>query len=42
MFEGLEAFLTVDSTFLLGGGTASVEGRGKGVFVFVFKVKVDS
>ena len=53
MFEGLKAFLTVDSTFLLGGGeitdifvvgggTASVEGREKGVFVFVFKVEVDS
>jgi len=53
MFKGLEAFLTVDSTFLLeggkvtdifvvGGGTASAEGRGKGVFVFMFEVKVDS
>ena len=53
MFEGLGAFLTVDLTFLLGGGrvtdifvvgggAASVEDRGKRVFVFVFEVKVDS
>jgi len=53
MFKGLEAFLTVDSTFLLGGGgatdvfvveegAASVEDRGEGVFVFMSEVEVDS
>ncbi len=53
MFEGLGAFLTVDSTFLLGGGrttdifvvgggAASAEGKEKEVFVFVFEVEVDS
>jgi len=53
MIKGLEAFLTVDSTLLLGeggatnifvvgGGVASTEDREIGVFVFVFEVKVDS
>ena len=53
MFEGLEAFLIVDSIFLLegggatnifvmGGGAFSTEGRGEGVFIFVFEVEVDS
>ena len=53
MFKGLGAFLTVDSTFLLGGGGTtdifvvgegafSTEGRGEGVFIFMFKVEVDS
>jgi len=53
MFKGLGAFLTVDSTFLLGGGGATdifvvrgeatfVENRGEGVFIFVFEVKVNS
>jgi len=53
MFEGLGSFLTVDSTFLLGGGgatdifvvgggAASVEGRGDGVVVIVvFDVEVE-
>ena len=53
MFEGLEVFLTIDLTFLLGGGratdifvvgggAASAEGREKEVFVFVFEVEVNS
>ena len=53
MFEGLESFLIVDSTFLLGGGgaagifvvgegAASVEGRGDRVVVIVmFDVEVE-
>jgi len=53
MIEGLEAFLMVDSTFLLGegeatdifivgGGAASAEGRGVGLSIFVLKVEVYS
>ena len=53
MFKGLRAFLTVDSTFLLGGGGATdifivggeasfAKGRGEGIFIFVFEVRVDS
>jgi len=53
MFEGLGAFLIVDSIFLLrgggatnifvvGGGASSTKDIGKGVFVFIFKVEVDS
>ena len=53
MFEGLGVFLTIDLTFLLGGGratdifvvgggAASAEGREKEVFVFVFEVEVNS
>jgi len=53
MFEGLGAFLTVDSTFLLEGGgatdvfvvgegAASAKGREKGVFIFMSEVEVDS
>jgi len=53
MIEGLEAFLMVNSTFLLGegeatdafvveGGVASAEGRGVGLSVFVLKVEVHS
>jgi len=53
MFEGLEFFLMVDSTFLLGGGgaadifvvegeVASTEGRGDGVIIIiVFDVEVE-
>jgi len=53
MFKGLEAFLTVDSTFLLGKGGATdifivgeeaipIEGKGIGVFISIFEVKVNS
>jgi len=53
MFKGLGAFLTVESTFLLGGGGAtdvfvvgrgafSAEGREEGVFIFMFEVEVNS
>ena len=53
MFEGLESFLIVDSTFLLGGGGATdifvVEGgaasvfcRGDGVVIIVvFDIEVE-
>ena len=53
MFKGLRVFLTVDLTFLLGGGgatdvfvvgegAASAEGRREEVFIFVSEVKVNS
>jgi len=53
MIKDLEAFLIVDSTFLLGGGritdafvvgggATSIKGRGVRVFVFVFEVKFNS
>jgi len=53
MFKGLEAFLTVDSTFLLGEGGATdifivgekaipIEGKGIGIFISIFEVKVNS
>jgi len=53
MFKGLGAFLTVDSTFLLGGGGATdvfvvggevvpMEGREIEVFISIFEIEVDS
>jgi len=53
MFKGLGAFLTVDSTFLLGGGGATdvfvvggevvpMEGGEIEVFISIFKIEVDS
>jgi len=42
MFEGLGSFLTVDSTFLLGGGIVSAKGREDEVVVIVmFDVEVE-
>jgi len=53
MFKGLGAFLTVDSTFLLGGGGATdvfvvggevvpMEGGEIEVFISIFEIEVDS